>query len=269
MWYPGGEGGTSTARLLLGLANPSGHTVMTWPAAATDTIYTYNQTAPLYPGDTTGVHNERLGVFANTPSATFNFSEGIYVGYRFFDQAAITPAYPWGRGLSYTTFGFSNLQATPTSNGGLDVAFDVTNTGSTAGAEVPQVYVGPAPGAPAGVQQAARALAGFDRAVLDPGQTAHELIHLGPGADANGYGNRRAFDYWSSPNQQWAALAGCRVLWVGDADSTTNLPLSTTSCIQPSTTVPEAPWVALFVLPVTGLAAAAVMVTSRRRRRVA
>ena len=60
MWFSGEEGGTSTARLLLGLANPSGHTDITWPANATDTIWGYNETVPLYPGDTTGPHLERL-----------------------------------------------------------------------------------------------------------------------------------------------------------------------------------------------------------------
>jgi len=59
-WYPGSEGGTSTARLLLGRATPGGHLTSTWPAALNDTIFGYDETKPLYPGDTTGVHSERL-----------------------------------------------------------------------------------------------------------------------------------------------------------------------------------------------------------------
>jgi len=267
MWYPGDEGGTSTARILLGSANPAGHTVMTWPANGSDTIYTYNETTPLYPGDTTGVHNERLGLFGNTPSSTFNFSEGIYVGYRFFDQQGIQPLFPYGYGLSYAKFGFTNLSATPTPGGGLNVGFDVTNTGSVAGAEVPQVYVGPAPNVPSAVQQAVRALAGFDRVTLNPGAKVHETIHLGPGSDVKGHGNRRAFQYWSSPTQTWLTAAGCRSISVGDADALANLPLSTVTCVQPGTQIPESPWVPLFVLPLMGIAGMAAIASRRARRR--
>ena len=99
MWYSGEEGGTSTARLLLGLANPSGHTDITWPANATDTIWGYNETKPLYTGDTTGPHLERLN---GGPNGTTDETEGIYNGYRFFDKEGITPLFPFGWGLSYT-----------------------------------------------------------------------------------------------------------------------------------------------------------------------
>ena len=268
MGQPGQEGGTATSRLLLGLADPSGHVATTWPASSDQTIYTYNETTPLYPGDTTGVHNERLGAFGNAPSSTFDFSEGIYVGYRFFDQEGITPAYPFGYGLSYTHFRFANLQATPTTDGGVNVGFDVTNTGGVAGAEASQVYVGPASSVPPGVQQAARSLAGFDRVQLNPGQTAHEVIHIGPGSDINGYGNRRAFEYWSSPAQAWTTAAGCRTLWVGDADSLTSLALTTTTCITPVANVPETPWLPVFVFPLTGLLAGAVAMRRRRTRSI-
>jgi len=264
MWYPGEEGGTSTARLLLGMASPGGHTVMTWPANSTDTIYTYNESTPLYPGDTTGVHNERLGTFAGTPSPTFNFSEGIYVGYRFFDREGIAPLFPFGYGQSYAKFSFSNLSATPTAGGGLNVSFDVKNTGSVAAAEVPQVYVGPAPVVPAGVQQASRSLAGFDRVTLNPGAVSHETIHVGPGSDVNGHGDRRALEYWSSPDQAWVAAAGCRTVWVGDADSLANLALSTSGCALPGSAIPESPWVPLFALPLLGFAAALTALSRRR-----
>ena len=100
MWFSGEEGGTSTARLLLGLANPSGHTDITWPANATDTLWGYNETVPLYPGDTTGPHLERLN---GGTGGTTDETEGIYNGYRFFDKEGITPLFPFGWGLSYTT----------------------------------------------------------------------------------------------------------------------------------------------------------------------
>ena len=101
MWFSGEEGGTSTARVLLGLANPSGHTPLTWPAKATDTIWGYNETVPLYAGDSTGPHLERLN--GNADGSTTE-TEGIFEGYRFFDKEGIAPQYAFGSGLSYTDF---------------------------------------------------------------------------------------------------------------------------------------------------------------------
>jgi beta-glucosidase len=225
MWFAGQEGGTSTARILLGLANPSGHSSLTWAANPTDTIWGYNETTPLYPGDTSGTHPERLngnggcaviaGSGATCPAATGTVeSEGIFNGYRFFDKEGIAPAIPFGFGLSYTTFKYSKLSVTPTP-GAADVSFDVTNTGSVAGADVAQVYLGAGPDV-AGVQQAVRSLRGFDRVELAPGQTEHVTIHL----------DKRSFQYWDEKTQSWVTNWGSRQLWVGDADAPANLPLS-------------------------------------------
>ncbi len=221
MWNAGSEGSTATARLLLGQANPSGHTAVTWPRNKTDLFWTYNETKPLYPGATTGVHPERLN---GLPNFATNETEGIYTGYRYYDQEGITPEFPFGYGLSYTTFGFSNLKLTPRFDGSVDVDFDVTNTGSAAGAEVAQVYVGPGPDVP-GIQQAARALRGFDRVSLQPGQTVHETVRV----------DQRSFQYWNSQTQQWATNYGARTIWVGDAESSDHLPLSGTTAPLAST----------------------------------
>ena len=121
-WNSGQEGAVATARLLLGHANPSGHTAMTWPKGPSDSIWGYNETTPLYPGDTTGTHPERLNGAAGGGT---NESEGIYTGYRFFDKEGLTPEFPFGFGLSYTTFGFSKLKVHRTKDGGLDVGFRV------------------------------------------------------------------------------------------------------------------------------------------------
>jgi beta-glucosidase len=220
MWYPGSEGGTATVRLLLGLANPGGHLTSTWPAAVNHTIFGYDETKPLYPGDTTGTHPERL---SSTPP--INFSEGLFVGYRFFDREGLAPMFPFGWGLSYTSFRFSKLHVAR-AGAGLNVSFSVTNTGHRAGDDVAQVYVGPAPRVAAGVQQTVRSLAGFARVVLKLGQTRRLTIHVGPGADRSGYGDRRAFQYWSTPSQSWATAAGTRRVWVGDADTPSRLTLS-------------------------------------------
>jgi beta-glucosidase len=238
MWFAGQEGGTATARLLLGLANPSGHTALTWPASRTDTIWAYPETVKLYPGEPDGplpghpnVHLERLNYNFGTPpfppcvntalagangTTCTNETEGIFEGYRFFDKQGIAPAFPFGFGLSYTTFGFSSLKLTPTP-GAVDVSFDLRNTGSVAGADAVQVYVGAGPDV-AGVQQAVRALRGFERVELQPGAVRRVTIHL----------DQRSFQYWDEKTQQWVTNWGDRTIWVGDADSAANLPLSGT-----------------------------------------
>jgi beta-glucosidase len=215
MWYSGEEGGTSTARLLLGLADPSGHTDITWPANATDTIWGYNETKPLYPGDTTGPHLERLNGGLN---GTTDETEGIFNGYRFFDKEGITPLFPFGWGLSYTHFSYSNLGVARASDGGLDVSFRVRNTGSVTGAAVPQVYLGAPSHQPAGVQFAVRQLSQFDRVVLSPGQSQWVSLEV----------PLRQLQYWSTSDQKWLVASGRRTVYVGDADATGSLPLQTT-----------------------------------------
>ncbi|WP_084286237.1 glycoside hydrolase family 3 C-terminal domain-containing protein [Solirubrobacter soli] len=235
MWFAGQEGGTATARVLLGLANPGGHSSLTWPKNATDTIWGYNEPAgALYPGSPGGRHPERLngnggcavitGSGATCAAATGTVeSEGIYAGYRYFDKLGITPQVPFGYGLSYTTFGYSNLSLAPKLNGTVDVSFDVTNTGSRAGDDAAQVYVG-AGASHAGIQQAVRSLRGFERVSLDPGQTKHVTITL----------DQRSFQYWDETSQQWVDNYGSRQIWVGDSSATANLPLSASTTPIPA-----------------------------------
>jgi beta-glucosidase len=239
MWFASQEGGTSTARILLGLANPSGHTALTWPANPTDTLWGYNETVPLYAGEPAGpvaafpnAHLERLNwnyspgpyptcvntaVSANTCT---NETEGIFTGYKFFDKEGITPLFPFGYGLSYAQFAYSNLSVVATPDHGMDVTFKVTNTGTVAGADAAQVYVGPAaavPTTPVVVQQAVRSLRQFSRVELAPGAFQTVTLHLDP----------RSFQYWDEANQKWTMANGCRTIWVGNADALANLPLST------------------------------------------
>jgi len=235
MWFSGQEGGTATARVLLGLANPGGHSSLTWPKNATDTIWGFNEPAgALYPGSPGGRHPERLngnggcavinGSGATCPTATGTTeTEGIYAGYRYFDKLGITPQVPFGYGLSYTTFGYSNLSVSPKLDGTVAVGFDVTNTGSRTGDDAAQVYVGPGPEHP-GIQQAVRSLRGFERVTLDPGQTKHVSISL----------DQRSFQYWDENSQQWLDNYGSRRTYVGDSSATANLPLSATTTPIPA-----------------------------------
>ena len=257
MWFSGEEGGTSTARLLLGLANPSGHTNMTWPANATDTIWGYNETVPLYPGDTLGPHLERLN---GGPNGTTDETEGIFNGYRFFDKEGITPMFPFGWGLSYTRFAYSDLHVTRTSDGGLDVGLRVTNTGGLAGSTVAQVYLGAPSQQPAGIQFAVRQLSQFARVTLRPGESKTVSMHV----------PLRQLQYWSSGQQQWITAAGTRTVYAGDADSLASLPLRANvtipatgdiTCdneqlsavmVQGNLTVPDGDWCDLIDTSVAG-----------------
>ena len=168
MWNAGSEGSTATARLLLGQANPSGHTAITWPRNGTDLFWTYNETKPLYPGAT-----HRRASRAPQRPAQLRHQR---------DRRASTPATatttrrtssPSSRSASGSPTPRSGSRTSSSRRaltGPSDVDFDVKNTGSVAGAEVAQVYVGPGPEVP-GIQQAVRSLRGFDRASLQPGQT--------------------------------------------------------------------------------------------------
>jgi beta-glucosidase len=136
-WQPGEEGGNSVADVLTGKANPSGKLTMTWPVAATDHPSTKNfpQDLDMYS------YREMNGWGSGIPNESYtNHEEDIYVGYRYFDTFNKEVAYPFGYGLSYTTFAFSK-PAAKVSGDGVTVTVTVKNTGSVSGKEVAQVYV--------------------------------------------------------------------------------------------------------------------------------
>ena len=137
-WQPGMEGGNSIADLLTGKVNPSGKLTMTWPIAATDHASTKN-----FPG-TIDDYSFKSMVGNNTPipgHAYTNHEEDIYVGYRYFDTFNREVAYPFGFGLSYTTFEMSKPVVKAKGKDAVEVSIIVKNTGSVSGKEVAQVYV--------------------------------------------------------------------------------------------------------------------------------
>jgi beta-glucosidase len=148
MWWPGDEGGMSTANLLLGKTSPAGRLPITWGKSLAD----YPATDPKHP------ERSLKGVDGKT-----TYSEGVNVGYRWFDKEKIDPLFAFGHGLSYTTFDYSNLKVERASDGGLYVLVSIKNTGTLAGDEVPQAYLGAPADIPAGVQFPVRALVAFDR----------------------------------------------------------------------------------------------------------
>jgi hypothetical protein len=145
MWYPGDEGGPATASLLLGRVRPAGRLPLTWPRRLEDGL----ANDPMHP--------ERSSAGVDGRST---FSEGIFIGYRCFDRQGLEPLYPFGYGLSYTSFEYRDLALAAAADGGLDASFTLRNVGPAAGDEVPQVYLGPPQPAPRGAQFAHRALVG-------------------------------------------------------------------------------------------------------------
>jgi beta-glucosidase len=199
MWYTGDEGGWAAANLLTGKVNPAGRLPITWPRRFEDGV----ATDPAHP--------ERAS--SNTEGKT-HYSEGVHVGYRWFDREKIEPQFPFGYGLSYTTFAYSQLLARPTADGGLDVSCRVRNTGKRDGDEVVQVYVSAPDPAPPGVQFAVRALAGFDRVTIPAGGIRELKLHIAP----------QRFHYWSLADNAWHDARSGRTVYVGG--SSRDLPLS-------------------------------------------
>jgi beta-glucosidase len=191
VWWPGDEGGPAIANVLLGRANPAGRLPITWPERLDQMVAQ----------DPKG-HPERTnqGVDGKT-----TYSEGIFVGYRWFDKQDIKPLFPFGYGLSYTTFEYSGLTLARAKDGGVDVSFTLKNTGKLAGDEVPQVYLGAPKNLPAGAQFAIRALAQFDRVTLAAGQSKQITLHVDP----------RRLKYWSAAMNRWETAAGPRTVFVG------------------------------------------------------
>jgi beta-glucosidase len=193
-WYGGQDGGTALAQILLGEVNPSGHLPATFERRAED-----NPTFANY--------------YPEPGTKRVVYKEGIFVGYRGYEHNHVKPLFPFGYGLSYTTFKFANLAVSPQSAGAnpqVNVTFDVTNTGSRQGAEVAQVYVSEDH---AKVERPERELKGFDRVALQPGETKHVSIAL----------DARAFAYWSPETKKWTIDPGRFTIHAGDSVEETPL----------------------------------------------
>lgn len=176
-WYPGQEGGTALAQLLFGEFNPSGRLPISIERRWEDNA----------------VHDS---YYPKKGEKKVEYREGVFVGYRHFDKSGIKPLFPFGYGLSYTTFAFKNLTVSPASGDQLvTVAFDVSNTGARSGAEVAQVYVGDKH---AKVPRPVKELEGFARVELNPGETKHVQVTL----------DRRAFSYYDVKSHSWAVAPG-------------------------------------------------------------
>lgn len=192
-WYPGEEDGNAVADVLFGKIDPSGKLPLTFPRKVEDTLAAHPDQ---YPGNGVTVHyNERLDV-----------------GYRAYQAHDVTPLFPFGYGLSYTTFRFSDLKtAMQPGRGHAIVSFRVTNTGKRAGAEVAQLYLG-FPPIPEGNEPPLQ-LKGFSKVRLKAGvsKTVHLQLDL------------RDFSCWSVSAHAWQIARGTFQVMVGDSSANTPL----------------------------------------------
>jgi beta-glucosidase len=187
-WYPGQEGGRALAQILFGDYSPSGKLPASFERRWEDnaTFHSY------YPRE----GEKRV-----------QYSEGIFVGYRHFDRSSVKPLFPFGYGLSYTTFEYSKLSVTP-HNGNLSepimVSFDVKNSGRMPGAEIAELYVGDAHSS---VPRPVQELKGFAKVRLNPGETKRVSLTL----------DRRAFSYYDVNKKDWNAEPGDFAILVGSS----------------------------------------------------
>lgn len=194
-WYPGSEDGNAVAGLLLGVSNPSGKLPITFPRTESDV-----------PARTTA---QWPGVPVNGV-ATATYSEGLQVGYRWYDAQNIKPLFPFGFGLSYTTFSLSHLETAPAVTDGttpIRVEFWLENTGRRAGAEVPQVYLG----LPSTTGEPPKRLVGFKKVWLDPGERTKVTLMIDPDA------TNRPLSYWESELGDWAVANGTYKVYLGSS----------------------------------------------------
>ena len=204
-WYGGSEAGNAIADVIFGKVNPSGKLPFTFPVALSDV----------------GAH--ALGDYPGTRRADEDiwdetYNEGILVGYRWHDTNRIKPLFPFGHGLSYTTFSYGKLTADVrkmTPDGSITVTVPVTNTGTTAGAEVVQLYISDSKSS---VMRPAKELKGFQKVTLAPGETQDVTFTI----------TAPALSYFDAAKHAWVAEPGQFVASVGSSSADLRSTLSFT-----------------------------------------
>ena len=192
-WIPGSDAGTAITHVLFGDTDPGGRLPATFPNSEADLP--------------TAGHLERYPGIAENAT----YSESVFVGYRWFDANNLTPAYPFGFGLSYSTFALRDFHVADNGDG-LQVSLNVSNTGARAGWAVPQLYVG-LPSPSAAVPQPPRALKGFQKLWLQAGETRNVSFAL----------DQRTLSYWDVGSSAWSVAPGCYRVYAGS--SSRDLPL--------------------------------------------
>jgi beta-glucosidase len=199
-WYPGQNGGPAIADLLFGKTNPSGKLPVTFPISDSQLP---RPSIPQPPAD----------------GSTFpvNYAEGLNVGYKWFDANNHTPWFPFGFGLSYTTFTMTNAQLVnnlnSASNPNFQVTFTLTNTGTRAGAEVPQVYLA----MPAALNEPPKRLVGWQKVALNAGTAQQVTIEV----DQND--SSQPMSYWNTTTESWTVSPGVYTVYLGNSSVQSSL----------------------------------------------
>ncbi|WP_180541243.1 glycoside hydrolase family 3 C-terminal domain-containing protein [Nevskia soli] len=204
VWFPGQNGGPAIANLLFGAVNPSGKLPITFPASVNDLPHPVIATPP-----------------DGTTPFPVNYSEGLYVGYKWYQSQNITPLFPFGFGLSYTTFAFSNISLInnlTATNPNIQISFNLANTGSAAGAEVAQVYLQ----MPAGMGEPPLRLVGWHKVFLDAGVQQQVTIEI----DEND--SSHPLSWWNPAASNWQVAPGSYTFFVGNSSSAADLTLAGT-----------------------------------------
>jgi beta-glucosidase len=189
-WYGGQEQGNALADLLFGDVTPSGKLPVTFPRSDHNTPVS------------------QPSQYAGQNGFVAHYSEGLGVGYRGYDQFGIEPLFPFGYGLSYTSFAYAQLQVEPGTTDGtrnVQVSFTVTNTGGCAGAEIAQLYLG----LPASTGEPPKRLVGWAKVELAPGETGEITVTLDPNATSH------PLSYWNVNTPGWEMASGNYQVYVG------------------------------------------------------
>lgn len=195
-WFPGQSGGPAIADLLFGKTNPSGKLPITFPASVSQLP------RPNIPQPPDG----------STPFDV-NYTEGYNAGYKWYDAQGLTPLFPFGFGLSYTTFTLTNASLTnnlsAAANPNLQVTFTVTNTGQVAGAEVGEVYLG----MPESLNEPPHRLVGWKKVTVQPGSPQTVTVEI----DEND--SSHPLSYWDTGSHSWLVAPGTYTVYLGDSDA--------------------------------------------------
>jgi len=186
-WYPGQEGGTALAEIAFGDVNPSGKLPATFERRAQDN--------PTY-----------ANYYPRPGSNRVPYEEGVFVGYRGYEKNGTKPLFPFGYGLSYTSFQYRDLRVAAQDDFSYEVTFNVTNTGRRAGAAVPQLYISDGHSR---IPRPPKELKGFAKLTLQPGETRAVTLPL----------KARAFSYYDVQTKKWRAEAGSFGVLIGSSSA--------------------------------------------------
>lgn len=208
-WFAGSDGADAVGNVLFGSVNPSGKLPNTFPKSEADLPHPTITMPPPASSHFDGAATPEKWA-AGLPPFEVTYDEGVKVGYKWYDAENKKPLFPFGYGLSYTTYRYSGLQITPGEK--TKVTFTVANTGSREGTEIAEVYAG----LPAAAQEPPKRLVGFTRVKLNPGEKKNVTVEIEP----------KYLSIFDEQKDDWSLLPGDYTIMVGG--SSDNLPLKGT-----------------------------------------